>query len=505
MEALKTIGLLYLATVILEYITRGCQTLLTAISVHRMIRDMREALTAHILNLSSSFHDKNMSGALVTRATSDFDNLSESLNQGVLSSIVDIAVLIGALVGLFMLDSKLALITIVIIPIVGFIVTRFSKSLKRTMLAARKWIASLNAFTQESLFNVKTVKLLNGENDVNQKYESLAYKYRDAQMKSVILDSVMFSLLDGISSITIGVILWFALDQMSISSTLSAGVMVAFVQYTQNLFDPLKQLGNKIAMLQGAFTAIDRIFYIFSQNDFIEGSDTLDSIKGEVNIENLSFAYSGEEEAKVLNEINLNIPAGKSLAIVGSTGSGKSTLIKLIAKLYDGYNGNITIDGNNISLLDPNNYRSLIAIVPQDITLFEGSVLFNITLNDPNISEASALKASKDIGLDKIVKHFPGGYGYVIKENGSNLSLGQKQLISFARAMAKDPKIIILDEATSSIDPESERLIQNAISKVLAQRTAIIIAHRLSTIEQCDEIIVMERGQIVEKGIMLSL
>ena len=169
-----------------------------------------------------------MSGALVTRATSDFDNLSESLNQGVLSSIVDIAVLIGALVGLFMLDSKLALITIVIIPIVGFIVTRFSKSLKRTMLAARKWIASLNAFTQESLFNVKTVKLLNGENDVNQKYESLAYKYRDAQMKSVILDSVMFSLLDGISSITIGVILWFALDQMSVSSTLSAGVMVAF-------------------------------------------------------------------------------------------------------------------------------------------------------------------------------------------------------------------------------------------------------------------------------------
>ena len=263
LDALTQIGVIYFAVVVLEYISRGAQTMLTAVSVHRMIRDMRAELTKHILKLSCSFHDKNMSGALVTRATSDFDNLSESLNQGVLSSIVDLAVLIGALTGLFMLDAKLALITIVIIPIVGVIVTRFSKSLKKTMLAARKWIANLNAYTQESLFNVKTIKLLNAEDDVNKKFTDLAYKYRDAQMGSVVLDSVMFSLLDGISSITIGVILWFALDSLSAETTLSAGVMIAFVQYTQNLFDPLKQLGNKIAMLQGAFTAIDRIFHIF--------------------------------------------------------------------------------------------------------------------------------------------------------------------------------------------------------------------------------------------------
>ena len=356
-----------------------------------MIRDMREALTKHILRLSSSFHDKNMSGALVTRATSDFDNLSESLNQGVLSSIVDIAVLVGAIIGLFMLDAKLALITIVIIPVVGFIVTRFSKALKKAMLSARKWIAKLNAFTQESLFNVKTVKLLNGEDDVNRKFKKLAFKYRDAQMTSVILDSVMFSLLDGISSITIGVILWFALDQVSASSAISAGVSLSLCHgclcaIHAKPFDPLKQLGNKIAMLQGAFTAIDRIFHIFSENDFIEGDEGLEAIKGEVNIEDLSFSYSKDEDTKVLKDINLNIPAGKSLAIVGSTGSGKSTLIKLIAKLYDGYKGKITIDGKDIASLDPNNYRSLIAIVPQDITLFEGSVLFNITLNDPNIS-----------------------------------------------------------------------------------------------------------------------
>ena len=241
-------------------------------------------------------------------------------------------------------------------------------------------------------------------------------------------------------------------------------------------------------------------FIFFSQKEFIEGDERIEKIEGELEVSDLSFSYSKDTDEKILDNINIKIPQGRSLAIVGATGSGKSTLIRLISKLYTGYTGSIKIDGIDLTNLDSRRYLQLIAIVPQDITLFEGSILFNITLGDPNISDEAAIKAAKDIGLDRIVQDFPEGYNYIVKENGSNLSLGQKQLISFARAMAKDPKVIILDEATSSIDPESERLIQHAISTVLKDRTAIIIAHRLSTIEQADEIIVMDKGNIIEKG-----
>lgn len=488
--------------VISEYIARAIQTLVSAKAVHTMIQRMRHTLIEHIMKLSSRFHDRSMSGALVTRATSDFDNLSESLNQGVLTSVVDLAVLTGALAGLFILNWKLALCSLVILPIVASIVVIFSRKLKKSMLIARSKIATLNAFTQECLYGVRTVKVLTAETAAQKKLDSLAADYRKAQMKSVTSDAFLFALLDGIASVTTGIVLWLSVTMITGENNLTVGVMVAFVQYIQNLFDPLKQLGNKIAMLQGAFTSIDRIFGILDQKEFIAGSKPTVLTKANIQFQNVSFRYNQNDESSplILNQIQFELPQGKSLALVGATGSGKSTIIKLMSKLYDGYTGKILINNQDLNELSAENLRKNIAIVPQDIVLFEGSVLFNITLGNKDISHEEAINAATTVGLNNFVEKLPNKYEYEIKEGGANLSVGQRQLIAFARALAKKPKILILDEATSSVDPKSEMIIQNAIDKMLSGRTVIVIAHRLTTIKRCDEILVLEKGRILERG-----
>lgn len=497
-----TVGLLLIVT---EYFVRAGQTLLTASSVHLMIRDMRQFLVRHILRQSASFHDKNLSGALVTRATSDFDNLSESLNQGVLNAIVDLAVLAGAIGGLLMLNWKLAACALILLPGVAFIVNRASRHLKRSMLSARSHIAGLNAYTQECLYNFVTLKLLNGLEKSRLKFTNLAHKYRNAQMKSVIIDASLFAFLDGISSITIGIILWFAVSYfLGENSALSAGVLIAFVQYVQNLFDPLKQLGNKIAMLQGAFTALDRIFKIIDTESYVEGAEQVNKLD-KISFRDVSFSYSSSDKL-ILKNVNFDLNAGESLALVGRTGSGKSTIIKLISKLYGSYQGSIRVNNQaELRSIEGKSIREYLAIVPQDITMFAGSIIFNITFGQEDITLEQVIKTSKILGLHQFISSLPEGYDTVVNEKGSSLSHGQKQLIVFARAMVKDPKFIILDEATSAVDPESERLIQTAIDTIMKDRTVIVIAHRLSTIEKCDSIILLNQGEVIEQGSHLEL
>lgn len=485
-----------------EYFARAAQTLVSAQAVHRMIQHMRGTLIQHIMKLSSKFHDHSMSGALVTRATSDFDNLSESLNQGVLTSVVDLAVLGGALIGLFVLNWKLALISLIILPIVITIIIFFSKLLKKSMLIARSKIAALNAFTQECLYGVRTVKTLNGEPMAQKKLDGLAENYRKAQMKSVTSDALLFAILDGVSSITTGIVLWLAVTRLAGGDNLTVGVMVAFIQYVQNLFDPLKQLGNKIAMLQGAFTSLERIFKILDKKEFIQGATQANLNKGSIHFNNVFFRYDKNDTKSptVLKDVSFDLPTGKSLALVGATGSGKSTIIKLLTKLYDGYEGHILIDDQELQEIEEHSLREHIAIVPQDIVLFEGSILFNITLGHESISRDDAIKAARLVGAESFINKLPNGYDTTLKEGGSNLSVGQRQLLAFARAIVKSPKIIVLDEATSSVDPKSEADIQRAITNILKGRTVIVIAHRLSTIRRCDEILVMKYGKITERG-----
>ncbi len=493
-------AILFSIAVIFEYGARSAQSFFTALATHRMVRDLRSKLVTHVLRLPASFHDKNMSGALVTRSTSDFDNLNESLNQGVLTAIIDFAVLLGCVIGMYLLDAKLATAMVVLLPLVGWLIVTFSKMLKSLMLATRKCLAELNGFAQECLFAHSTIKLLNASGDVTKRFDNLGKNFRDLQMKSVIIDAFLFSLLDGIAAISIGIIFWivavyvFELE----ANGITAGLLIAFAQYAQQVFEPLKQLGNKVAMLQGAFTAIDRIFGLLDEREEVSGAMAPQNLKGHVRFEDVSFAY--QSDRLILKNLSFDLPAGTSTALVGATGSGKSSTIKLLTKMYSGYTGRIFMDQFELAEVDNQQLRKLIGIVPQDIALFKGSVAFNISLGHPDVSPDQIKEAAALVGADKFIEQLPQKYDSNINEQGSNLSHGQRQLIAFARALARQPSLIILDEATSSIDPDSEQLIQTATEKLLKDRSVIIIAHRLSTIQRCDRILVLQDGQIVESG-----
>ncbi len=489
-----------------SYIFAGIQSLTTSTAVHKMIRDLRTALVKHVLDLAPSWHDHQISGALATRATSDFDTLSESLNQGVLSSIIDLMVLAGCVVGMFVLSPQLAVVALIILPIITWIVIWFSKKLNESMLESRKNLAELNGFAQEALTSVNAVKLLNAEPGVSSRFSRLNKKFRDAQLENVYYDALMFSTIDGISSITLGIVLFIAIKTTGLTSgsaleeTLTAGVMVAFVQYVQQLFEPLKMLGTKMAMLQGAFTSIQRIFGLLDRSDFVPGNKQAHwPDAASIRFENVSFTY-GKASANVLHNVTFEAPSGSSLAIIGSTGSGKSTIVKLIAKLYAGFSGDIFVNNDSIAELSPTSVRTHLGIVPQDIVLFEGSIRFNICLGRENISDSEVREACRLVGADAFIEQLPGTYYFNLREHGANLSHGQRQLIVFARALLGKPPILILDEATSSIDPHSEALIQNATQKLLKGRTVIVIAHRLETIKRCDKVLVLEQGRVVEAG-----
>ncbi len=423
----------YLIAVAAEYLARSGQTIASSLAVLRMIKTMRDKVMRHVLDLPASYHDRTLSGTLVTRATSDFDNLSESLNLGVLNSIVDVAVLIGCVVGMFLLNWHLALVALAILPPVTWVVQWFSAALKSAMTKARVKIATLNAYTQECFYGHTTIKLLRAEKTSAETYDKLNTEYRDAQMSSVILDAAMFAVLDGIASITLGLVLWLIVSGYiqgsagaSWGSAITAGVLVAFVQYIQQLFEPLKQLGNKMAMLQGAFTSIDRVFGILGREERIGGIQQVSDVPGDVVFDDVNFSYQKDTaHAPVLRSVSFSLKSGQSLALVGATGSGKSTIIKLLTKLYEGYSGKITIGGRDLSLLEPTSLRSHMAVVPQDIALFDGTIAFNISLDRPGVSRDHVIKAAREIGAASFIERLPGSYDYEIREQGSNLSQGQ--------------------------------------------------------------------------------
>lgn len=496
---------IFLAFVVSEYLCRGFQSVMTTVAVERMIKRMRVKLCTHLLHMSLQFHHKNLSGILVTRTTSDFDNLSESLTEGTLQSLVDIVVLIGCLVGMISLHPFLGILTSLTLPFVFWLVIWFSKMIKSSLLEARKHLAQLNAYTQECLQGISTIKLLVAEKASKNKYHELNENFRKAQMASVTFDAMLFSILDGIASITIGLILWLILTRLHWDKNLSAGVIVAFVRYAQQIFDPLKQLGQTIALLQGVFTASNRIFGLLDQHEFIDGNQPLERIKGHIEFQNVQFSYPlakgvPTENSFQLKNMNFSIRPGQSLALVGPTGSGKSTIIKLITKQYQGYSGHILIDGLELKELDPFVLRKKIAIVPQDVVLFRGSIAFNISLGHPAVSDAAVKQAATLVGIDPFIQTLSQTYDFLVDEEGSNLSAGQKQLLVFARAIARNPDLVILDEASSSLDPVSEKLVQNAIENIFLQKTAIVIAHRLSTIRHCHKILVIKKGLLAEEG-----
>lgn len=496
-EVIVTGSMVFFAAIVCEYFARAGQAYVASKAINAVTYRMRSALIQHVMALAPAFHDRHLSGSLVTRCTSDFDSLNESLSDGLLNATVDIAILIGAIAGLFVLSAEIAWRFFLVLPILWLVVQWFSAQLKATLLHGREKAAVLNGFASECLFGLLTIKNLSAERFASGRFDGYANDFRRAQMKRVVLEALMFSVIDGLSSISIGLTFWLVF--IGDDKLMTAGVLVGGVQYMQKTFEPLKRLSNKIAILQGAFAALERIFELFDKKQFITGTATPPERPYDITIKALAFRYK-EGDDDILRGLDWHIPYGRSCAIVGATGSGKSTLIKVLTRMYDGYLGSVSVGGVELSSIDPQRFRRKLAIVPQDIVLFSGTLCRNISLDREGISAERCRQAAQTVGLGEFISGLPEGLDTLVLEDGKNLSYGQKQLLIFARAIVTDPDVLVLDEATATIDPETEALIQKALVTICAGRTTIVIAHRLQTIRNSDQIVYLQNGRIIERG-----
>jgi len=499
-SALTFYTIVFVIVFMSDFALRTLQRYYAAILVQRTVRDLRRDLSEHLICLPARFHDRQLSGVLVTRATSDFDAMSESLGHGVFGAAADLVALSGSLVALFIIGGPLALVGLLSLPIVGIIVGVFSRALQKAMLLARTKLAILNGFTQECIGACTTIHTLSAEDDAERRFLFANNEYRDAQMKSVILDAVLYSVIEGLSAIALGALLYFALS--GALPNISAGVLIASIACLQQIFEPLKEFSNRIALLQGVFTSIERIFGLLDTKISCGGELPPPPSGGSIVCRDLSFSYAaaGEDSREVLHGLSFTVLPGESVALVGATGSGKTTLARLLCGEYDTYSGSLAIGGRELSTVNAREHRLALGIVPQDPEIFAGSVAFNISLGREGIGDAEVQEAARAVGADRFIGRLPLGYGGLLDENGTNLSQGERQLIVFARAIANKPAMLILDEATSSLDMESERVVQAATEALFLDRTVIVIAHRLSTVRRCDRILVIDDGRIVESG-----
>jgi len=467
----------------------------------KVIYDIRVQLFKHILNFRMSYFDKSSVGRLVTRAVNDMETIASIFSQGLFMIAADLMQMSLVIIVMLVLSWKLSLTIFIILPFILFATRKFQKSMKIAFNEVRSEVANLNSFVQERITGMKIVQLFNREKIEYDNFVQINKKHKKAWLKTVWYNSIFFPIAELSTSITIGLIVWFGgLDAVLENSSITLGTIFLFIQLSQMLFRPLRQIADKFNTLQMGMVAANRIFKIIDTDSNILdlGTKSKDFIDGKIEFNNTSFSYT--ENEKVIKNLSFIINNGEKIAIVGSTGSGKTTIVNLISRFYDVQNGSIFIGNHNIKDYKLQSLRSRIALVLQDIFLFADTILNNITLWDSSISFDSVVNAAKKIGIHDFIMSLPGGYNYNVKERGVMLSQGQRQLISFLRAYIKNPSILILDEATSSIDSNSEELIQNATEKITENKTSIIIAHRLSTILNSDRIFVMNQGVLVEQG-----
>ncbi|MBR9915811.1 MAG: ABC transporter ATP-binding protein [Algicola sp.] len=465
-----------------------------------VVKDIRVKLYNHVLRFRMKYYDKSSVGVLITRTVTDMERIADIFGQGLFMIFSDILKMLVVGGMMCYMNWKLSLIAFVTMPIVLFATKIFQKYMKRAFEEVRNEVSNLNSFVQERVTGMKILQLFTREDTEFKKFKEINERHKKGWLKTVWYNSVFFPIADLLSSITLGTIIWVGGISVVFSQTASEGDLFAFIMYVPMLFRPLNQIANKFNTLQMGMVAADRVFKVLDTTSQIDDSGSLvaDAFKGDITFENVHFSYVEDEE--VLKGISLDVKAGETVAIVGSTGAGKSTIINLLNRFYDINKGTIYIDGVDIKSMTLKSLRAQIAIVLQDVFLFADTIFNNITLKDPNISEAEVIQAAKAIGIHDFISSLPNGYHYNVKERGAMLSSGQRQLISFLRAYVTNPSILVLDEATSSVDSYSEQLIQDATDKITKGRTSIVIAHRLATIQQADQIIVMDAGKIVEKG-----
>lgn len=465
-----------------------------------IIRDIRAKIFRHILQFKMSYFDRNSVGKLVTRVVSDIETIAAFFSTGVFTIVSDVLQMFAITALMFYFNWKLAFIALSVLPILIYATRIFQQAIKATFQEVRNQVANLNGFVQERVTGMKIVQLFNRERIEYENFNAINNKHKEAYVKTIWYFSIFFPIAEILSSIGIGLIVWFGSKQIIEGFVAGPGTVMAFVQMAQMLFRPLRQIADKFNQLQMGIVSGERVFKVIDTQSSIVKNGTIhvEKLEGNINFKDVKFSYVKDEE--VLKGISLDVKSGQTIAIVGATGAGKSTIINLINRFYEIDSGTVCIDDIPIQEYALENLRTQIAVVLQDVFLFSDSIFNNITLKNPNISLEEVKKAAKQIGIHDFIMTLPGDYQYNVKERGAMLSSGQRQLIAFLRAYLSQPSILILDEATSSVDSYAEQLIQYATETITKGRTSIIIAHRLATIKQADKIIVMDKGLIVEEG-----
>ncbi|MEP6572754.1 MAG: ABC transporter ATP-binding protein [Gemmatimonadota bacterium] len=497
---------LYLLSLVLDFAFDYGQALLTTWIGQRVMLDLRLQIFSHLQRLSIPYFDRNPVGRLMTRVTSDVETLNELFSSGVVSVFGDVFTLTAIMVAMLVTDWRLALVAFGVMPLVLLTASIFRRHVRAAFRDIRTRLAQLNSYLQEHLSGMRVVQLFGREADASARFAEINQGHLEAHLRSITVYAIFFPVIELLTAVALAALLFYG-GIRALDHTLTVGVLAAFIQLTRRFFQPLQDLSEKYNLLQSAMASSERIFNLLDTPVTIVEPETPRELplhpRGEVRFENVWFAYGAERPGHatnwVLKDVSFTARPGQTLAIVGHTGAGKTTIISLLLRFYDPQRGRITIDGVDIRELSSGEVRRLIGFVQQDLFLFTGSILRNLTLDAP-IPPEQAREAARRVGADRFIRRLPDGYEHVLGERGRSLSVGERQLLSFARALALDPRILVLDEATSSVDTEAEAQIQQAIAELMSGRTSLVVAHRLSTILHADEILVMHHGEVKERG-----
>tara|TARA_B100001142_G_scaffold111264_1_gene113225 strand:+ start:863 stop:2641 length:1779 start_codon:yes stop_codon:yes gene_type:complete len=499
-EGLINITIILISILVLEGVVQFFYIYLSNWLGQHVIQDLRSRIFRHILSLRMKYFDNMPIGTLVTRTVSDIETIADIFSQGLLVIIAEFLKLIVIIILMIYTDWRLTIIALLTVPILLVATAWFKKNIKRTFQDVRTQISNLNTFVQEHIVGMSIVQIFNREDAEYQKFFNINIKHRDANIRGIFYYAVFFPVVEVLSATSIGLIVWYGSQGILDGKDITVGELIAFILFIHMMFRPIRQLADRFNILQMGIVGSDRVFKVLDTNEKIsdDGISGIEDIKGSIVFQNVNFSYKADEW--VLKNLNFEIEAGKMLALVGGTGAGKTSIVSVLNRFYEIDSGNITIDKININEISLNSLRGNIALIQQEVFLFSDSILNNITLFDVSISKERVIKAAKEIGVDVFINSLPGNYDYVVAERGVTLSSGQRQLIAFLRVYVRDPKILILDEATASIDTATEELLQSALEKLAYDRTTIVIAHRLSTIVNADNILYLEAGRILESG-----
>lgn len=501
-QGLINMTLILVGLLVLQAIVQYGHTYLSGWLGQFIIRDIRIKLYKHLLSLRLKFFDKTPIGRLVTRNVSDVETLSDVFSQGLAAMIGDILQILFILGMMFVMSWKLTLVSLATLPLLFLSTYIFKEKVKVAFNEVRNAVSNLNSFVQEHVTGMSIVQIFTAEKREYEAFKKINNEHKRANIRSVLYYSIYFPVAEVIQATGIGLLVWYGAKGVvnELETGITLGMLIAFILYIQMFFRPIRLIADRFNTLQMGIVSSSRILDLLDSKENIpnNGDYIPEQVKGDLSFKNVEFAYN--EGDVVLKDISFEVKEGQSVALVGATGAGKSSVINLLSRFYDIQKGEITLDGKNLKEYDLFALRRNIGVVLQDVFLFSDTILYNITLGNPNISLKEVKDAAELVGARKFIERLPGGYDYNVMERGATLSVGQRQLISFVRAMVYNPKIIVLDEATSSVDTETEEMIQNAIEKMMKGRTSIVIAHRLSTIQEADKIIVLDKGEIKETG-----